>query len=310
MKPSLRWSMPDMSDTRKSLSAEEGIVYRVQGQTSVGIHHFGQDNAATGVLIVVGGRQYRVGAHRQFVLLARELAKAGIPVFRFDMRGMGDSDGSPQHFLTNSEDIKAAMNEFKRHSPNIRNVVVWGLCDGATASIMSLDALEHVSGVMMVNPWVTTRLGAAKVQIKHYYYRRVFNTAFWKKLFGGKLDFASSLNSLSETTSLVFWSMLGRNEQSAELPALVLDAIEQFEGPVRIVISNSDLTAAEFYEYFNQRYSKSTSLSDSVEIIHTDSDHTFSGIGQHDHLVNITLQFVQSCREYNKDQSSTSTGGG
>ncbi|KAB8057318.1 hydrolase 1, exosortase A system-associated, partial [Janthinobacterium violaceinigrum] len=44
-----------------------------------------------GVLIVTGGPQYRVGSHRQFVLLARALAAQGVPVLRFDLRGMGDS---------------------------------------------------------------------------------------------------------------------------------------------------------------------------------------------------------------------------
>ena len=41
-----------------------------------------------GVVIVVGGPQYRVGSHRQFVLLARQLAAAGIATLRFDCRGM------------------------------------------------------------------------------------------------------------------------------------------------------------------------------------------------------------------------------
>lgn len=44
-----------------------------------------------GVLIVVGGPQYRAGSHRQFVTLERDLAAAGIPAMRFDYRGMVDS---------------------------------------------------------------------------------------------------------------------------------------------------------------------------------------------------------------------------
>ena len=35
------------------------------------------------VLIVVGGPQYRVGSHRQFVLLARALARQGFTAMRF-----------------------------------------------------------------------------------------------------------------------------------------------------------------------------------------------------------------------------------
>ncbi len=52
----------------------------------------------TGVVIVVGGPQTRVGSHRQFVLLSRALAAAGYPVLRFDVRGMGDSSGEQRDF--------------------------------------------------------------------------------------------------------------------------------------------------------------------------------------------------------------------
>ena len=52
----------------------------------------------TGVLIIVGGPQYRVGSHRQFVQLARALASNGIATMRFDYTGMGDSQGKKAEF--------------------------------------------------------------------------------------------------------------------------------------------------------------------------------------------------------------------
>jgi alpha-beta hydrolase superfamily lysophospholipase len=57
------------------------------------VHPAGKPAGDIGVVVVVGGPQYRVGSHRQFVLLARDLAAAGIPTLRFDTRGMGDSGG-------------------------------------------------------------------------------------------------------------------------------------------------------------------------------------------------------------------------
>jgi len=64
------------------------------------------------VLIIVGGPQYRVGSHRQFVLLARHLAAQGIPVMRFDVRGMGDSKGKPRNFGQLDDDLRAATDCF------------------------------------------------------------------------------------------------------------------------------------------------------------------------------------------------------
>ena len=78
---------------------EVPLTFDCLGDTLIGILHKGASDASTGVLMVVGGRQYRAGAHRQFVKLARYLACHGIPVLRFDVRGMGDSEGDVRHFL-------------------------------------------------------------------------------------------------------------------------------------------------------------------------------------------------------------------
>jgi len=48
---------------------------------------------ATGLLIVSGGNEIRSGAHRGMAMLAGRVAAAGFPVFRFDRRGIGDSEG-------------------------------------------------------------------------------------------------------------------------------------------------------------------------------------------------------------------------
>ena len=88
-----------------------------------------------GVVIVVGGPQYRVGSHRQFALLGRALATAGIPALRFDYRGMGDSEGDARTFECVDRDIGCAIDALV-HATGATGVVLWGLCDGASASMM------------------------------------------------------------------------------------------------------------------------------------------------------------------------------
>ena len=73
-----------------------------------------------GVLIVTGGPQYRVGSHRQFVLLARALAARGVPVLRFDLRGMGDSEGSARDYRAAAPDIAGALAQFFDAVPALR----------------------------------------------------------------------------------------------------------------------------------------------------------------------------------------------
>jgi len=88
---------------------EQALVFDCQGEQLIGIIHQGESEIRIGVLIVVGGPQYRVGSHRQFLLLARALALHGTPVMRFDVRGMGDSGGEQRFFDQLDDDIRAAV---------------------------------------------------------------------------------------------------------------------------------------------------------------------------------------------------------
>ena len=114
---------------------EYPVCFRCNGETLVGILHPAAAPSETGIVIVVGGPQYRIGSHRHFVELGRELSNNGVPVMRFDVRGMGDSSGTFPGFEAIDDDIAAAIDVFIREEPYIENVVLWGLCDGASASM-------------------------------------------------------------------------------------------------------------------------------------------------------------------------------
>ena len=92
---------------------EQGTVFPSNGNRLLGIAAVPEQYESVGVLILVGGPQYRVGSHRQFTLLARSLAESGIPCFRFDYAGMGDSEGDKQEFQEVQGDITAALNQFQ-----------------------------------------------------------------------------------------------------------------------------------------------------------------------------------------------------
>ena len=92
--------------------AEEPFVFRHGGDDLLGIVHRAGTDARVGVLIVVGGPQYRIGSHRQFLLVARALAAAGVPVMRFDYPGMGDSGGRFPGFENTDDEIRSAIDAF------------------------------------------------------------------------------------------------------------------------------------------------------------------------------------------------------
>lgn len=99
---------------------EHALLFQCAHSTLVGVLSLPAVPASTAVVIVVGGPQYRVGSHRQFVLLARALAAGGYAVLRFDYQGMGDSQGPAGDFLTASPGICAAMDNLQSHLPQVK----------------------------------------------------------------------------------------------------------------------------------------------------------------------------------------------
>ncbi|MGH6695653.1 hydrolase 1, exosortase A system-associated [Sphingopyxis sp.] len=111
------------------------------------------DKAAgsTGLLIVSGGNEIRSGAHRGMAMLAQRVAAEGYSVFRFDRRGIGDSEGANGGFESSGPDIAAAIAAFREVTPQLTRIVAFGNCDAASALLFhrppALDAL------ILANPW-------------------------------------------------------------------------------------------------------------------------------------------------------------
>jgi exosortase A-associated hydrolase 1 len=157
-------------------------------------------SAEIGVVIVVGGPQYRIGSHRQFVSLARALAMANVASLRFDYRGMGDSDGTRLGFEHIGRDIRAAVDALCGEMPNLKGVVLWGLCDGASASVLYAPGDSRIVGLALFNPWVRTPAGEAEAIVRHYYARRLISRDFWAKLTSARIDVRSALGGFFRTT--------------------------------------------------------------------------------------------------------------
>jgi exosortase A-associated hydrolase 1/exosortase A-associated hydrolase 2 len=214
-----------------------------------------------GVLIVVGGPQYRAGSHRQFTLLARRLAAHGIPAMRFDYRGMGDSEGEIRNFEQVRDDLRAAVDQFLLEAPGVREVVLWGLCDGASAASLYAPLDSRVTGLALLNPWVRTEEGAAKAMLKHYYKDRLLDPTLWKKIASGQFDYAGAARSFFQLAGSALAPKRASPDQGADqapeqageaepaaaaLPERMQAALSAFRGRVLVMLSGADLTAQEF----------------------------------------------------------------
>src|SRR3569833_917642 len=79
------------------------------------------DEAAgsAGLLFVSGGNETRAGAISGQAQHAARIAGAGYPVFRFDRRGVGDSEGENRGFRASAPDIAAALQAFRAACPTL-----------------------------------------------------------------------------------------------------------------------------------------------------------------------------------------------
>jgi exosortase A-associated hydrolase 1 len=227
------------------------------------------------VLIVVGGPQYRVGSHRQFVSLARRLAEAGFVSLRFDYRGMGDSEGDTRNFEQVADDLRAALDALYA-APGVRSIVVWGLCDAASAALMFCSADDRVSGLVLVNPWARSEVTLATTHLKHYYRQRLLERDFWTRLLRGRFDWRASLRDLASSIRRV--ARGGTDAAATPFQTRMAAGWRAFRGSILLVLSGRDLTAREFLEYAssNEAWRALLDAPNVRRVDHGVADHTFS----------------------------------
>jgi uncharacterized protein len=275
-------------------SPERFVVFDCAGAQCVGLLSGAPGTAppgATGVVIIVGGPQYRVGSHRQFVLLARALAGEGIPTLRFDYRGMGDSEGEPRGFDTIGQDIAAAVDTLCRET-GVSRIVLWGLCDGASAAFMYAGTDARVAGIVALNPWARSIQGESSARLKHYYVRRICSPGFWKKVLSGRFDPRTAAGDLATTMR----NATDRTAVAASAPFLqrMEEGWRQFRRPVLILLSGRDLTAREFESWAAAARGRRSLLRDvRTEVVaFPTADHTFSDRRSRDAVAAKTLEWL------------------
>lgn len=272
------------------MSGETPLVFECRGEPLVGILHRPAAGAGIGVLLVVGGPQYRVGSHRQFVLLARRLAESGYPVLRFDCRGMGDSGGGFPGFEQIAPDISAAADVLCAQA-NVQRFVLWGLCDAAAAALMYAPGDRRVAGLVLLNPWVRTEATLARTTLRHYYLARLASRDFWQKLLRGRLRPARALVNLAGNLRA---GAAGAGE-AGDFVARMLGGLEAFAGSVLVILSGNDLTAAEFADLATRpAWQAAFSREGVTRCTLQGANHTFASEAWRNEVAELTLRHLRA----------------
>jgi exosortase A-associated hydrolase 1 len=288
---------------------EEAVSFACENEALIGVLSRPRSTTETGVVIIVGGPQYRVGSHRQFVLLARALADGGFAVLRFDVRGMGDSGGEPRSFDTAGDDVAAAIDALQRRVPGVKRIVLLGLCDGASAALLYCQAKDdaRVCGLCLLNPWVRSEASLAVTHVKHYYTRRLLQPEFWRKLARGEVGAAAARAALrSVRTALAAKEASSAIARHPPFQERMAEGWSRFEGNILLVLSGDDYTAKEFIEHVRQSAAWKGALRRGKLVRHElpDADHTFSSGVARVAMETLTVNWL---RESSSETSSPTT---
>ncbi|MBB1087401.1 alpha/beta hydrolase [Lysobacter sp. SG-8] len=180
---------PDACDgSRRSDNALGESAYRF-GPGLVGVLHrpCHEDGHVQDVAVILlnAGLVRRIGPYRQYVLLARLLARAGFTVLRYDQSGLGDSaSASREAGDRRLREVRAAMTLVGAETGHMR-FVLGGLCSGADDAFHIAVQDSRVVGTLL--------LDGPGYKTAGFWWRhllpRVFSPRRWRALLGhvGKL---------------------------------------------------------------------------------------------------------------------------
>lgn len=227
----------------------------------------------TGLLIVSGGNEIRSGAYSGQAAMAKHFAELGYPVFRFDRRGVGDSEGTNGCFESSADDITAAVGAFRAKAPHITRLVAFGNCDAATAL-----AFQHegVDALILANPWAIeatsseadapTPPSAAAVRAR--YLARLKNPRSLIDLLTGKIDLKKLAGGLAKAA---------QKEAPSGLAARLASRLAASPVPAEILVAERDTTALAFLGAYNDAIFDAVRARRNVTLSRCDSaSHSFA----------------------------------
>ncbi len=121
------------------------------------------------VIMLTAGMLHHVGPFRLYVRLARELAEHGVPSFRFDLSGIGESlaVGTGGDSLSRAaQEVQTAM-DFLRDQYGTEKFVLLGLCSGADDGMHVAGLDDRVVGAVM--------LDGCGYRTARFYWHRLWN---------------------------------------------------------------------------------------------------------------------------------------
>jgi exosortase A-associated hydrolase 1 len=238
----------------------------------------------TGLLLVTGGTQTRIGSHRMYERLAASLAQAGWPCFRYDRRGVGDSEGADPDFRDSGPDLAAAAAAFRREQPQLKRLIGFGLCDGASTLALH-GGPAGLDGYILANPWfVEAEAGEpAAAAIKSRYKDQLLSLEGWKRLLSGSISYRKVLKGLAKIVS----------SRPSSLAGEIAAALGKARVPAHLILASGDGTAIAAHAEWSSPAFKNLREANPAPIRIDSDSHTFSRPGDEAALLKAVTEALE-----------------
>ncbi|WP_268821841.1 alpha/beta fold hydrolase [Paenibacillus tarimensis] len=145
--------------TRRLLKLmQQAITLNYEGKTLRGMEHIpaASQGPLPAVIMFHGFTGTKLGSHRFFLKISRQLEKLGYAVFRYDFYGSGESDGDFEEMTVSGElaDANAILDQV-RADPRIDNSrisVIGFSMGGLIASVLAGDRPDDIDRLILLAP--------------------------------------------------------------------------------------------------------------------------------------------------------------
>lgn len=281
------------------------VTFPCEGYRLVGSLHPTDAPARYGVILLNQGPVDRGGSHRLYIKLANRLSSLGVPVLRFDARGVGESGGMWEgedrgisifevygHIQRGAwkPDTLAAIDYMLRQT-GVERVVLGGLCGGAVTAIFA--GAEHpavhamfVIGTPVTFSAVTRRTSdlpdAIIARESASYVRKLVRLSSWKRFFSFQTDYRTLVHVFLVQVVRRWQRVKGvnldpsLNDENVNIPLFkAMDAVCRRGKRLLVIFGENDYLWQEFQEHL-PRFGKDRTRLPFELVTIPDANHTLT----------------------------------
>lgn len=225
-----------------------------------------------GLVTVHGWGGTRIGPHRLLVRISRQAAENGIPAFRFDLPGRGESGGDSLSVnLDGMIDATRRACAWLQKTHRCQEIALCGICSGGNVALGHASRNE-VAGVCLLSTFPFTERETpverpSSIPRLKEYLRKALSPDTWRRLFRGEINLKAVSQNLAPPP---------QDEEDRQRKTSSRDILADLSGhppPLSFVYGSADPEWPRSWSYY-EPFVKKHGIPHAIHVI-DDANHNF-----------------------------------